>query len=138
MTNTKKWARRVTEWRSSGLTSTAYCEGKPFTAGGLRHWAHRVGKEQQRKAGEPAVRIGRVVRAPAPASPVSAAGSPAGREAAAAGEQAAAPGERVASAPVSEALVVELGAARVMVRPGFNQATLAAVLEVLAARGGAR
>ena len=47
-------------------------------------------------------------------------------------------GERVTSAAASEALVVELGAARVMVRPGFHQATLAAVLEVLAARGGGR
>jgi hypothetical protein len=32
----------------------------------------------------------------------------------------------------SEALVVEIGAARVAVRPGFDRATLAGVLEVLA------
>ena len=128
MTNTGIWEKRVSEWRASGLTSSAYSEGKSFTAGGLRHWAHRVRQQRGRKAGEAAVRIGRVVRAPAPACLAE---RPAGPEVVGAGE-------RVTSAAASEALVVELGAARVMVRPGFNQATLAAVLEVLAARGGAR
>ena len=123
MVNSEKWARRVKKWRASGLTSSAFCEGKPFTAGGLRHWAHRLREELGQKAGEPAVRIGRVVRVPAPAAQE--------------GREVAVEFDRIASAAASE-VVVELGAARVTVRAGFHRATLAAVLEVLAASGGAR
>jgi hypothetical protein len=98
------WAQRVSEWKSSGLTSKAYCEGKPFTAGGLRHWAHRLRRGlQQDRAPQ---RIARVVRVPSQRS---------SRE----------------PWPAGETLVVELGAARVAVRPGFDRAMLAAVLEVL-------
>ncbi len=109
MADQEAWAQRVSEWKSSGLTSAAYCDGKPFTAGGLRHWAHRLSRGRQQ---EQAVRLARVVRVSAPRrssrepSPVAAG---------------------------SEALVVEIGAARVAVRPGFDRATLVAVLEVLAA-----
>ena len=53
------WAERVSEWRASGLTSRKYCEGKPFTAGGLRHWAYRLGRGRQESA---PVRMARVVR----------------------------------------------------------------------------
>src|SRR2546423_1253593 len=42
-----KWAERVAEWKAGGLTSAAYCEGKVFTAGGLRLWAHRPGGAQR-------------------------------------------------------------------------------------------
>jgi hypothetical protein len=36
MSDTESWEGRVAEWKASGLSATAYCEGKPFTAGGLR------------------------------------------------------------------------------------------------------
>jgi len=109
MPDQEKWVRRVSEWRSSGLTSTAYCEGKPFTAGGLRYWAHQLSRGPQ--AGEASVRMARVVRVPSSRPPSR---------------------ESSALARGPEVLVVELGAARVAVRPGFDRETLAAVLEVLA------
>lgn len=48
------------------------------------------------------------------------------------------PTPRVAVVAAEAALVVEVGPARVAVRSGFDRATLAAVLDVLASRGGAR
>jgi len=99
---------RVAEWRASGQTSTAFSEGKPFTASGLRHWAHRLSKEPSPPR---RLRMVRVERRP----------------------QAAEGAAAIADA----SLVVELGPARVVVRPGFDRALLAAVLEVaLAAAGG--
>jgi hypothetical protein len=110
MDNRAIWAGRVAEWRSSGLTSTEYCEGKPFTAGGLRHWAYRLRQVEPAKPAALAVRIARVVSTPAPIA-------------------------RFEQPRPSEALFVEVGALRVAVRPGFDRATLAAVLDVLVARG---
>ncbi len=67
MTETEsKWAARVEAWQASGQTAPAFCQGKDFSPGGLRYWAHRL-----RNAGQPAatkeLRIARVVRAPQPA-----------------------------------------------------------------------
>jgi hypothetical protein len=104
------WAARVAGWRASGQTSTAYSEGKPFTAGGLRHWAHRLGHRRPRKAVEGAIRIRRVVGASKPAAAAL-----------------------VASAAEPEPLMVEIGVARIAVRPGVDRPTLTAVLEVLVA-----
>jgi len=114
MTDTKIWAQRVSDWRASGLASPAFCKGKPFTAGGLRHWAYRLRREVAQAAATETVRIGRVVRVPSSSAP-----------------EAPAP---VAAA--GAALVVEIGPARVTVPPGFDRAALVAVLDVLAARGG--
>jgi transposase len=111
MPDTDTWARRVAEWRSSGQTSTAFCRGKQFTAGGLRYWACRLSQRRQRN--HAAVRVARVVR-------VSEFG-------------ASSQHEKSPAAAGVDALVVEVGAARVAVRPGFDRATLAAVLEVIGA-----
>lgn len=105
------WAERIADWKASGLTSVAYCEGKPFTAGGLRHWAYLLRQVTPRKPVALAeVRIAKVVPRTAPA------------------------GEAMPSRS-HEALVVEVGGARIAVRPGFDRATLAAVVEVLSSRG---
>ena len=112
MTDRATWAKRVVDWRGSGLTSEQFCAGRDFTAGGLRNAAHLVDREARgRKA--PALRMARVLRMPAPAA------------------------QSPSSTPEA-AVVVELGDARVAVRAGFDRATLVSVLEVLAARGGAR
>jgi len=120
MENRAIWEGRVAEWKASGLTSEKYSEGKSFTAGGLRHWAYRLGMVNRRKPKAATIRLARVVREATPEAT-----------------------ERKAAAEVvfggkapAEALVVECGAVRVAVRPGFDQGTLAAVLDVLAARGG--
>lgn len=109
MADRETWAKRVAEWKASGLSSPAYCAGKEFTAGGLRHWAHRLAHGGERR---PRVRLAKVVRAPKSPS----------------------------LADASADLVVEVGAARLVVRSGFDRSALAAVLDALfaAASRGAR
>jgi transposase len=114
MADEETWARRVAEWKASGLSSPAFCEGKSFSAGGLRHMAHRLshGRRQDR----PSVRVARVVRVSEPRSSHD---------------------ERSSAGAAAE-LVLDVGAARIAVRPGFDRATLAAVLEVFATGRSAR
>lgn len=113
----QKWTERVSGWRESGLTSEKFSEGRDFSANGLRHWAYKLGQTKRRRR-KPTMRIARVVRAT---------GAPTAAKAATNGP-----------APVDATMVVELGGARVVVRPGFDRATLAALLDVLATHGGAR
>jgi hypothetical protein len=42
MSTESKWAARVADWRKSGLTTTEFCEGKGFSAGGQRYWSSRL------------------------------------------------------------------------------------------------
>jgi transposase len=114
MTTTEEWTKRIEEWRASGLTSDRFCEGREFTANGLRKWAYRLGMTKRHRR-KPKVGLARVVRVPS-AAPIP--GKIGG-------------GTREES---DSALAVELGGARVVVRAGFDRATLAAVLEVLAAK----
>lgn len=124
MTSTaKKWASRVAEWKSSGQTSPAFCQGKPFTAGGLRHWAARLRVQGRPQEGAPTIRISRVVRVPAPLRLESE-------------ERLPSVTSRPVQVPSPTALVVEIGAARVTVPSGFDPEMLAAVLEVIPPRGG--
>jgi len=109
MADQATWAKRVAEWKASGLSSPAFCEGKDFTPGGLRYMAHRLGVG--RRLLPRRLRIAKVVRI-----------------------EAARPAEP--SSPAAAAVVVELGAARVVVRPGVDRATLAVVVEVLSAATG--
>ncbi|MGI8496844.1 MAG: IS66 family insertion sequence element accessory protein TnpA [Gemmatimonadaceae bacterium] len=111
----QKWAERVAGWRESGLTSEKFCEGREFSADGLRHWAHKLGQTKPRRPKrKPKIAIARVVTAPAtaPTKPPASA-----REA------------------VDRSIAIELEGARIVVRPGFDRATLAALIDVL---GGAR
>jgi transposase len=107
----RTWARRVAQWRASGLTSEQFCEGRDFTAGGLRHWAYRLGDRVRRRRSKPEVHLARVVRAPESVKEQELGGG---------------------AAAAGTALVVEVGQARVSVRPGFDRTALTAVLEVLA------
>jgi hypothetical protein len=75
------WARRVAEWKSSGLTSEAYCAGRDFTAGGLRHWSHRLGKTVARDAERPSV-LETIVRKRGVSIALGAIGGRCGRESA--------------------------------------------------------
>jgi hypothetical protein len=111
MADRATWARRVAEWRASGLTSTAFCAGQDFTPGGLRNAAHQVDREARART-KSTVHVARVVRASVALEP--------------------------RAMPVAEStLVVELGGARVRVGRGFDRETFAAVLEVLGARRAA-
>ena len=124
------WAARVAGWKSSGLTSREYCEGKPFTDGGLRHWAYRLRQTKARRPKHLSVRVARVVRVAA--SPRPAREPPAFGACGAQGEDG-----RGVEAP-KELLVVECGGMRVVVRAGFDGETLARILGVLAAQRVAR
>jgi transposase len=106
MADQETWAKRVAEWKASGLSSPAFCQGKDFTPGGLRYMAHRLGVGRSPRPQRP--RIAKVVRV-----------------------EAARPAE-----PSPVPVVVELGAARIEVRRGIDRATLAAVVEVLTASAG--
>jgi hypothetical protein len=118
---TALWSERVSEWRASGKSSTAFCKGKTFTAGGLRYWASRLKETPARgPSSKPEVRLARVLRRPLPESEAARAGAPAA----------------MCSIALDPTLVVEVHGARVSVRPGFDRTTLAAVLDVLATRGG--
>jgi len=119
MDNRAIWAERIVGWKSSGLTSERYCEGKPFTAGGLRHWAYRLRQTKARKPKALTVRIAQVV----PRALVDD------------GSAMSVPLAPLGPVRSPEALFIEVGALRVAVRPGFDRAALAAVIDVLAARG---
>src|SRR5690349_20893574 len=117
MADTALWARRVADWRSSRENFNQHCKDKEFTSGALRYWAQRLGEAAPPSPptvlAAPAVRMARVVRTRAPVVVAEA-------------------------APRPSNLVIELGGARISVGPGFDRATLTAVLQILAARGGAR
>jgi hypothetical protein len=108
MSTAETWAKRVADWQASGLTSTAYCEGREFTAGGLRHWAHRLRKRAAKAEPPATVRLARVLRVPTPTVSLA----------------AAAAGGR-------SGVAVRIGGVEVVVERGFDRATLAAVLAVV-------
>ena len=63
MTTAATWARRVREWRESGLSSPAFCTGRGYTPGALRHWAHRLAHAEGLEPAVPErMRVARVVR----------------------------------------------------------------------------
>ena len=120
------WEQRVAAWRTGGLSAARFCAGRDFPESALRYWARRLGPlspgvSRVTGAPSPVVRLARVeVALPAP-RPVQA-------RAAAVAAVAAAPG----------AITIAVGAVRIAVARGFDRATLAAVLEVVAASRGAR
>jgi hypothetical protein len=112
MADTAMWARRVDEWRQSGQSAREFTAKREFSAGGLRYWAHRL-KQEPATAPETLVPVARVIRSFAVTEP----GPLATRTTAA-----------------ESAIIVEVGAARISVQPGFDAATLAAVVEALTPR----
>ncbi len=110
MSKAETWARRVAEWQASGQSSAAYCEGQEFTAGGLRHWAHRLrAAKAEPRATVRMLRVERVATPAEPARPTS----------------------------VASGVAVRVGGIDVVVECGFDRATLAAVLAVVTAGHGA-
>jgi transposase len=102
MTSTEaKWSARVSEWRASGQTAKEFCEGKDFTAGGLRYWSSRLRQGKEKATATEAVRIARVVRAES------------------------------LPAPIDASLFVEVAGARVGVQRGFDPEVLRAVVAAL-------
>ena len=98
-----KWAARVSEWRQGGKSAEEFAEGRGFEPSTLRYWASRLKRGTGVAAEVQPVRIARVVRRT---------GS-------------------IDSATVSAGVVVEIGAARVTVRQGFDRSLLREVIETL-------
>ena len=106
MANETTWSKRVAAWRASGLTAPEFCAGRDFAVGTLRVWACRLERAQRRGAGAAApVSEMRLVRVLRAAPP--------------------SPGTGVS---------IEVAGARIAVEAGFDEATLAAVLEVVTRR----
>jgi hypothetical protein len=115
MADTAMWAKRVDEWRKSEQSAREFTAGREFSAGGLRYWAHRL-KREAVPASSTVVPMARVIRSLPETGPTGAlAPRPVAREA---------------------AIVIEIGAARISVRPGFDVATLTAVVDALSTRRG--
>ena len=115
MARAAEWARRVAAWRASGQTSTQFAEEQGFSCGSLRYWSSRL----TRTAKQPIANV----LAPRPEK----------RVALARVVLASRPSETRARSRVAEpaALVVEVGAAKVCVRPGFDASLLRAVITTL-------
>jgi len=128
----KKWARRVAAWRACGLSSSEFCAGRDFTAGGLRHWAHRLRRLEAGSEDQPTppIRMARVVRA----GPMMRSSSPAMEQQGATLAPAQAQSPTAARTPTSS-LVLEMQGVRIGVQPGFDPPTLASVLAILEQRG---
>jgi hypothetical protein len=132
----KRWAARVAEWKSSGLTSTKYCEGRDFTPGGLRHWAYRLRMTAARTAAP-----GRA-SAPAPRRAYRQEKGAAKTELVRQPTVQVLRVQRVAvvkgadRAPTALPLRITIGAAKLAVPAGFDGETLRTVLDVLVAAVG--
>jgi hypothetical protein len=110
MDATELWARRVKEWRSSGLSARQFVKDTDYSEGSLRYWASRL--KRLRETSEPeAVRVVRVVR---------------GAE------------DRADTSGDGVRVHIEVGEARVSVGTGFDRVTLRMVLEVLREIDGER
>jgi hypothetical protein len=99
-----KWAERVREWKAGKRTAQEFAEGQGFKASTLTYWASRL-RQSTVPSAAPAKRPRRVRMV------------------------------QVTRAPRGDdTVVVVVGAARVVVRPGFDGALLR---EVVRALGGA-
>src|SRR4051794_6749426 len=118
MADIELWEKRVAAWRASGMTSTAYCAGRGFSAGGLRHWAHQLKKREgdKRTGTAQRVRLARVERASPSTAPAT-----------------TLPERRVTGPAAQERvpLVLEVEGICITLWPGFDAPTLASVLAVL-------
>lgn len=115
MTDAKTWAKRVTDWRASGLTASEYCSGRGFSRTALYWWSSKLRKDGPDTSGpRETVPMARVVRRPRsePAPEI---------------------------APEMAVVLIECGDARVFVPSGVDRATLTLVLQVLEDhQGGSR
>jgi transposase len=111
--NKEIWRRRVIAWRASGQGADEFCAGKEFSPGSLRQWAWLLGLTRRRggdrNGAAKRVPLARVVRVKS----VSATGPDGGR------------------------MFIQIGRARVEVRPGVDESTLAMVMRILESRARA-
>jgi hypothetical protein len=108
------WAKRVAAWRASGLTAREFSARHEFAAGTLLWWSSRL---RRAKATRPSasVSIARVIAVPSvPGAPASVVGELASADA--------------------DAVVIEIGVARVRVPVERGRCGLESVLDILLTR----
>jgi hypothetical protein len=109
MTTAEQWQERVDAWRASGQTADTFASGKGFSGKTLRWWSCELGRRARQPSKSVATaakpRIARVVRTSAASSAIEREGT----------------------------LHVEVGAARIVVRRGFDAALLRDVIDALGA-----
>ncbi|MCU0677688.1 MAG: hypothetical protein MUE69_33515 [Myxococcota bacterium] len=67
MADRSEWARRVSEWRRSGLTAAEFCRGRDFAVSTLRWYSSQLGEiEEVDETPEPAFAKIELRRAPSP------------------------------------------------------------------------
>jgi len=103
MAKAAEWAKRVAEWRASGLGAAEFCAGREYSAKTLWYWSSKLGRAaRETQPGQPAVRLVRVARE-----------------------------DRAASLADTSGIVVEVGDARLMLHGQVDPAGLRAVLAVV-------
>lgn len=112
------WRQRVAAWRTSGLRSESFCEAHDFSAALLRHWAWRLGLTRKRK---PSVMATAARVAVVPIARVVTLGKVA--------DVVDRPADRSGTG-----IRFNVGRAVIDVQPGFDAATLAALVDVLERR----
>lgn len=60
MAKETEWAKRVAEWRSSGLTAAEFCASHDYSAKTLWYWSSKLGRTSREST--PSVRLVRVAR----------------------------------------------------------------------------
>jgi hypothetical protein len=108
-----EWAGRVAKWRASGLSADRFAATRGFSGSALRYWASRLAKPASTAT------TTAPPSAPAPAK-IKIARVVARRSSPTAG------------------ITLEVSGTRIAVAPGFDRATLRAVLEILGAVSPAR
>jgi hypothetical protein len=104
MTETEtRWAERVREWKASGQTAKQFAEGREFKGSTLTYWASEL-RKREGSGGRRERRAPQLRMARVVAKP---------------------------SAADQEKVVVQVGAARVVVRRGFDATLLRQVVEAL-------
>ena len=62
----------MASWRASGLTSTEFCKGRGYARSSLLWWSSRLRGKRSNKPKAGAIRLARVIRAPAATAPAAA------------------------------------------------------------------
>jgi len=107
MADVEAWAKRVAEWRASGLTAKDFCAKHDLQLSSLRYWTYRL-RAAVKPSETTAVRLLPVAIKPQDA-----------------------PQSIPQAEPHKPALTVELGAARIVVPVGVDRTTLKTVLDAL-------
>jgi hypothetical protein len=102
MAKASEWAARVAQWRASGKKAAEFCQEQGYSRQSLHWWSSYFRRKGALEPSGRAVRLARVIRAPA-----------------------------MAESLMPPAIIVHVGRARVEVTAGVDRAALTAVFDAL-------